>query len=141
MQAVTEPDALEPTVALAQSQASAPVLKIPRIELQPADLGTITVRISLTQGALDVRIETGRYGTAHMLRGDQDRLSSLLTTVEYRIEAMSVAAAPTNGAADCGAQLSQPSSRPQHDDLSRPGSQSPGGWPSGRRTLIAWVQE
>jgi hypothetical protein len=62
MQAVTEPDAGEPTAALAQSQASAPVLKIPRIELQLADLGTITVRISLTQSALDVVTTMMRAG-------------------------------------------------------------------------------
>ena len=79
--------------------ASSPVVKVLRLELQPADLGTITIRMSLKQDGLDVRVEAGRVETLRMLQSDQEALSKILSNAGYRIEHMSVAAATFDGSA------------------------------------------
>ena len=92
--------------------ASAPVVKVLRLELQPADLGTITIRMSLKQDGLDVRVEAGRIETARMLQTDQEALTKVLSNAGYRIEHMSVAAASLDASAgwDGRGQTSLPAS-------------------------------
>jgi chemotaxis protein MotD len=92
--------------------AGASVVKVLRIELQPADLGTITIRMSLKDDGLDVRVEAGRYDTARMLQQDQDSLARLLTGAGYRIDGMTVVSTPTHASAspDGASQAFQSSS-------------------------------
>jgi chemotaxis protein MotD len=92
-------DASRPSDTVPARLASSPVVKVLRLELQPADLGTITIRMSLKQDGLDVRVEAGRVETARMLQSDQEALSKILSNAGYRIEHMSVAAASFDGSA------------------------------------------
>jgi chemotaxis protein MotD len=78
--------------------ASAPVVKVLRLQLQPADLGTITIRVSLREDALDIRLEASRRGTADMLQRDQEALARLLSSAGCRLDGMVV----TVGGADGG---------------------------------------
>jgi hypothetical protein len=130
-QAMQREEARAPGDIVAKPSA-APVVKVLRLELQPADLGTITIRMSLKQDALDIRVEASRYDTACMLQRDQDGLSKLLTSAGYRIDGMTVVAAPTDGGAvpDGRSQTSLPSSTPQHGGSSHPDSRSSGGRPN-----------
>ena len=118
------------TDILAPKVTSPPVVKILRLELQPADLGTITIRLSLKQDALDIRVEASRHDTARMLQRDQDALAKLLTTAGYRIDGVAVVAAPADGAAvpDGRSQAFLPSS--QHGPSPQPDSKSSGGRPN-----------
>jgi chemotaxis protein MotD len=63
-----------------------PVLKIVQIQLQPADLGTVTVRIELKAANLKLHVETDRPETADIIRGDQDTLSKLLRSAGYGVD-------------------------------------------------------
>jgi Flagellar hook-length control protein FliK len=119
----------QPVGALAAKPASSPVVKVLRIELQPDDLGTVSVRMSLKQDGLDIRVETSRYDTARLLQRDQDSLAKVLTSAGYRIDGVSVVAAPADGAAvqDGRSQGFLPSSTPQHGGSSQPDSRASGG--------------
>ena len=122
----------QPTGAVAVTPLASPVVKILRLELQPADLGTITIRLSLKEDGLDIRVEASRYDTACLLQRDQDALAKLLTTAGYRIDGMTVVAAATDGASvpDGRSQAFLPSSTPQHWGSSQPDSRSSGGRPN-----------
>ena len=100
---------------VAPNPAASGVVKVLRLELQPADLGTITIRMSLKHDGLDIRVEASRHDTARLLQQDQDSLAKLLTSAGYRIDGMTVVSAPTHGAAapDGGSQAFVPTSTPQ----------------------------
>jgi flagellar hook-length control protein FliK len=119
----------QPVAALAAKPLASSVVKILHLELQPEDLGTITIRMSLKQDALDIRVEASRYDTACMLQRDQDSLAKILTSAGYRIDGMTVATAATDGAAvsDGRSQAFLPSSTPQHGGASQQDPRSSGG--------------
>ena len=116
-------------LAAAATPTASPVVKVLRLELQPADLGTITIRLSLKEDGLDIRVEAARHDTANLLQRDQDSLAKLLTTAGYRIDGMAIVAAPTDGAGipDGRSQASPHSSTHQHEGSSQPDSKSSGG--------------
>jgi flagellar hook-length control protein FliK len=122
----------QPIGTLAAKPLASSVVKILHLELQPADLGTITIRMSLKQDALDIRVEASRYDTACMLQRDQDSLAKILTSAGYRIDGMTVVTAATDGAAvsDGRSQGFLPSSTPQHGGASQQDSRSSGGRPN-----------
>ena len=62
------------------------------IQLNPAELGTLTVRISLRNDALELQVETSRRETARMVEADRETLSSLLRSAGYHVEAVTVRA-------------------------------------------------
>src|SRR5581483_9007207 len=108
---------------------SAPVVKVLHLELQPADLGTITVRMSLKQDALDIRLEASRHDTAVALQNDQDGLAKLLASAGYRIDGVTIAASAANAAqaSDSRAPGSFASSMPSQWDASQSDPRSSGG--------------
>jgi len=108
---------------------SAPVIKVLHLELQPADLGTITIRMSLRQDVLDIRLEASRHDTAVMLQRDQEGLAKLLTSAGYRIDGVTVTVSATHAtqAADARASAFQPSSTPDQWSSSQPDARSSGG--------------
>jgi len=67
-----------------------PTLKIVQIQLQPADLGIVTVRIELKAADLKLHVETHRREAADIIRGDQDTLSKLLRSAGYGVDAGSI---------------------------------------------------
>jgi chemotaxis protein MotD len=80
-----------PAAAPAPSTQSQPV-KVVTIQLNPAELGTLTVRISLRNDALELQVETSRRETARMVDADRETLSSLLRSAGYHVEAVTVRA-------------------------------------------------
>ena len=80
-----------PAAAPTPSTQSQPV-KVVTIQLNPAELGTLTVRISLRNDALELQVETSRRDTARMVEADRDALSSLLRSAGYHVEAVTVRA-------------------------------------------------
>jgi hypothetical protein len=80
-----------PAAAPTPGTQSQPV-KVVTIQLNPAELGTLTVRISLRNDALELQVETSRRDTARMVEADRDALSSLLRSAGYHVEAVTVRA-------------------------------------------------
>jgi chemotaxis protein MotD len=67
-----------------------PALKVLQIQLQPADLGTVTVRMELKESGLKLHVEVDRTETADIIRSDQDTLSKLLRAAGYGIDPGSI---------------------------------------------------
>ncbi len=75
--------------ATAKPHADAPV-KVLLIQLQPADLGTVTVRMSLKDDALELHIEASQQETAQRLQQDQDSLSKVLRSAGYLVDGVAI---------------------------------------------------
>ena len=101
------------TAAAPATTSTPPVIKVLHIELQPADLGSITIRLALKEDALDIRLKADRHETAAMLQQDQEALSRLLTSAGCRVESMTVmATGEGSGAADGRVSLGLPAAAP-----------------------------
>lgn len=70
--------------------ATKPVLKVLQIQLQPAELGTVTVRMELREAGLELHVEVANAETAEIIRGDKDTLSNLLRSSGYNVDASSI---------------------------------------------------
>jgi chemotaxis protein MotD len=81
--------ATDPAAAAAKIVYGSPV-KVLHIQLQPAELGTITVRMSLHDSELRIHLDADRRETAHMLQTDRDALSSVLRSAGYRVDGVSI---------------------------------------------------
>jgi chemotaxis protein MotD len=84
-------DGSVPTSAanLPRETAPAPV-RILHIQLQPQDLGTLTVKLSLKGGGLDVKLEAADPHTVRILEADRDRLTDMLRSAGYSVDALAV---------------------------------------------------
>ncbi len=71
-------------------QGMKPALKILQIQLQPADLGTVTVRMELKDTELTLHVEADRKETADLIRNDRDTLTNLLRSAGYNVDTGSV---------------------------------------------------
>jgi chemotaxis protein MotD len=124
-------DARSAIDAAMPNSASAPVVKVLRLQLQPADLGTITIRVSLREDALDIRLEASRRGTADMLQRDQEALARLLSSAGCRLDGMVVTVSSADGTqlADGRAAAFQSTAGPEQwgSSQSDPNGRSSGG--------------
>jgi len=77
-------------LAGADQPVGKPALKILQIQLQPADLGTVTVRMEMKDADLVLHVEADRAATAEMIRSDQDSLSKLLRASGYNVDTGSI---------------------------------------------------
>jgi chemotaxis protein MotD len=71
-------------------------LKVLHIQLQPLDLGTVTIRMELKDTELSLHVEAERADTADLIRNDQDTLSNLLRSAGYSVDPSSVRVAETD---------------------------------------------
>jgi len=65
-------------------------LRVLHIQLQPADLGAVTVRMELRDAELTLHVEADRRETADLIRNDQDALSKLLRSAGYSVDSGSI---------------------------------------------------
>ena len=56
------------------------------MQLHPAELGVVTIRIALRNDTLELQIETDRRDTARLVHADRETLSSLLRSAGYSVE-------------------------------------------------------
>lgn len=107
-----------PAVPLEQT-AMKPTLKVLQIQLQPAELGNVSVRIELKDTGLTLHVAADRPETADLIRADQDGLSKLLRSAGYTVDAGSIRVVESGdrtSAAQQGGQQgaqSNPQSSPQ----------------------------
>lgn len=121
-------DSMRPADLPAVRPAASGVVKMLHIELQPVDLGTVTVRMTLKDGVLELQLDAGREETARLLQQDRDTLSSILRSAGYHVDAMTVRVAEPDRSAPAPAASPAFSGQPE----SQPGSaqadgRSPGG--------------
>lgn len=64
--------------------------KILHIELKPVELGSIVVKMRLSQGGMDIRIETAKAETAALLAGDRETLREIVRASGHSVDAVSV---------------------------------------------------
>lgn len=113
--------AVERTITVPAQHGAKSALKILHIQLQPADLGTVTIRMELKESTLSLEVEADRSATADMLRGDQDTLSKLLRSAGYSVDLSTVRVAEADRSS-ASQQLGQGSA--QSSFQSSPQSQS-----------------
>ncbi len=78
-------------------------LKILTLQLHPAELGSVLVRMRLQDGRLEMSLRTSREETAERLRKEGDLLSGLLREAGYEPEAVTIQAGST-GPGESGAR-------------------------------------
>ncbi|MBY0294846.1 MAG: flagellar hook-length control protein FliK, partial [Methylobacterium sp.] len=69
-------------------------LRILTLQLNPADLGAVTVRMRLRDGDLEMNLGASRAETAELLRKDAGVLADLLRGSGYRPEILTIQAEP-----------------------------------------------
>jgi chemotaxis protein MotD len=126
----------DPAAATAKIVYGSPV-KVLHIQLQPAELGTITVRMSLHDSELRIHLDADRRETAHRLQTDRDALSSVLRSAGYRVEGVSIQVAGADASAG-GSQSFLNSSMQQQPGGPQPDAQRSGGNSGGRQDRSAY---
>ena len=81
----------DPVAALPANSTAQP-LKVLTVQLHPAELGVVTVRIALRNDTLELQIETDRRDTARLVHADREALSSQLRSAGYGVETLTVRA-------------------------------------------------
>ena len=64
--------------------------KILHIELSPVELGSITVKLRISQGGMEIRLEASRAETAQMLANDREALREIVKASGYALDQVSV---------------------------------------------------
>ncbi|WP_230533118.1 flagellar hook-length control protein FliK [Microvirga roseola] len=82
--------AAEGATFVTTARASEGVMRMLNIQLHPAELGLMTVRMRLSGDDLTMEIEVASDETAHLLRTDSEKLSNLLRGSGYRPEVISI---------------------------------------------------
>jgi hypothetical protein len=123
--APSRPADLPPAPPAAPRPGAMHPVKVLTIQLHPAELGTVTVRMTLKGDAMDVEVEAGRRATAQAIDADRETLSGLLRSAGYHVEVLTVRAVDPASAA------SSPGSLPGSADAG-PQLQSGGGQPDAR---------
>jgi chemotaxis protein MotD len=75
---------------VATARASAGVLRVLDLQLKPAELGLVTIRMRLAGDSIEMEIHTQSEDTAELLRHDAEKLSSLLRASGYRPDVISI---------------------------------------------------
>lgn len=98
-------------------------VKILTVELDPPNLGTVTVKVRLTGDAVDVQVTADRYETTQMLRHERDALTERMHSAGYNFEISSI---DHNRIGDVSASGQMPS-RSDHQQSSQQHHQQQGG--------------
>jgi chemotaxis protein MotD len=75
---------------VATARASAGVLRVLDLQLKPAELGLVTIRMRLAGDSIEMEIQAQSEDTAELLRNDAEKLSSLLRVSGYRPDVINI---------------------------------------------------
>lgn len=75
---------------VATAKASAGVLRVLDLQLKPAELGLLTIRMRLAGDSIEMEIQAQSEDTAELLRNDAEKLSSLLRVSGYRPDVINI---------------------------------------------------
>ena len=79
-----------PDLAADRPAGIAAPTKILHIQLSPVELGSIVVKLRISQGGMEVRLEASRAETAQMLANDRDALREIVRASGYALDQVSV---------------------------------------------------
>jgi chemotaxis protein MotD len=89
-----------------QDAGAAPApIRVLHIQLQPPELGLLTVKLSLQGNALDIKLEAAEQRTVRMLEADRDRLSDMLRVAGYAVDGLAVTLPTGDGRVNPGSTL------------------------------------
>lgn len=71
-------------------KASESVLRVLKLQLHPAELGVVTIKMKLAGDNLEMELHTESEETAKLLRQDAEKLSSLLRNSGYRPDVITI---------------------------------------------------
>lgn len=74
----------------ATARASAGVLRVLDLQLKPAELGLLTIRMRLAGDGIEMEIQAQSEETAELLRSDAEKLSNLLRVSGYRPDVINI---------------------------------------------------
>jgi len=75
---------------VATARASAGVLRVLDLQLKPAELGLVTIRMRLAGDSIEMEIQAQNDETADLLRHDAEKLSNLLRASGYRPDVITI---------------------------------------------------
>ncbi|VUD74985.1 hypothetical protein MET9862_05622 [Methylobacterium symbioticum] len=81
--------------AAGHGQAEGP-LRLLTLQLHPADLGAVVVRMRLQDGRLEMNLQASREETADLLRKDREALGELLRGAGYRPDIVTIQSGPAD---------------------------------------------
>lgn len=99
-------------------------VKILHIQLQPADLGTVSVRIELKNDAVDVQLEVAHAETARLVRKHHETLADMLRSAGYTTDRIGIQVTDIDKPSTFSQQSSHQSAQSQQQNA----SQAQGGW-------------
>jgi chemotaxis protein MotD len=116
-------------VFLTHAKASEGAVRLLNIQLHPADLGRITVKMKLSGDSLEMALQVESEETARLLKSDTEKLSNLLKGSGYRPEVITVQSPEAASARQdsAGASRQQSMSQSQQDAFQRGAQQQNGG--------------
>jgi len=82
--------ARSPDPASPQSQSQKAPMRVLHIQLNPPDLGPLTIRMSMRNEALVLQLETGKIETARLIHQDREALSGLLRSAGYSLDSLNI---------------------------------------------------
>lgn len=88
--AASLPPAPAPTAAHAMATLPNSTSRVLTVTLEPAELGEVTLRLTLRGDKLEVSVEAAQAGTAHAIRTNSEGLSQQLAAAGYSIDALVV---------------------------------------------------
>lgn len=94
------------------------IIRVLQIRLEPPELGTVTIRMRLESGALELRVEAQRAATAELIRRDQGTLSRLLQAAGYDVDGLTIHIAEPDRAALANIIHAQPTGSQSTPNLS-----------------------
>ena len=114
---------------VAIARASGGVLRVLNLQLNPVELGLVTIKMRLAGDSLEMELQVEKEETAELLRNDAEKLSGLLRTSGYRPDVITIQSTDTT------AHDRNPFQRPQQgaQDQSFQGAAAGQGNSSGHR--------
>jgi flagellar hook-length control protein FliK len=81
---------------VAVARASGGVLRVLSLQLNPVELGLVTIKMRLSGDSLEMELHVEKQETAELLRNDAERLSSLLRTSGYKPDVINIQTAESS---------------------------------------------
>lgn len=96
-----------PQMVMSTTHFAQPALKTLDLTLEPADLGSVSVRLSLSSDGLAVEVQASQPATAGLMDKDKKSLSDALASAGYNVTGVDIRFAPTPSGTDAGQNASQ----------------------------------
>ncbi len=111
---------------LMSARAPDGVLRVLQLQLHPAELGLVTIKMRLAGDNLEMELQTSSEETAQLLRHDSEKLSGLLRGSGYRPDVISIQVKPPDAPQQDASFSSRPQPQSQQQTFHQGASQQEG---------------